>query len=137
MKLFIKNHLYAIFVVLLVLVAGGVYLASHSEPVVALSTQQRHLVRHEKDENKLTMVEQYFEKKIARRFTVKEVKEISMFVIIAALILLICQPLILWYVISGRQKQKHSPDSDEHHFMHHYQNPYRIDHDTDKNFKIM
>lgn len=137
MKSFIKNHLYAIFVVFLILIAGGVYLANTNTPIIAISTQQRHLVRHEKNENQLTAVEQYFEKKLAGRFTEQQIKEVSMVVIIAALVLLICEPLILWFIYSGRKPKQRHPDEPQQHLIHHYQNPYRIDHDTDKSFKIL
>ncbi|WP_125604373.1 hypothetical protein [Lapidilactobacillus bayanensis] len=139
MKLFIKNHLYAIFVILLILLAGGAYLVKTDAPIVSVSSQQRQFVRHEKDENQLNAVERYFEKQLASHFTEQELKEIAITVIVAALILLICEPLILWFIYTGRKPKKHGADESadqQHHLIHHYQNPYRIDHDTDKDFKI-
>lgn len=137
MKSFVKNHLYTIFVIILILAAGGVYWVNHNEPVMAITSEQRHPVRHEKNDNKLTAIEQYFEKRLSSRFTEKKIKEVSMIVIVAALILLICEPLILWFIYSGRKRQKPLPADDHHgHLIHHYQNPYRIDQDTDKDFKI-
>ncbi|WP_261805521.1 hypothetical protein [Lapidilactobacillus luobeiensis] len=133
---FFKKYGYLIFVVVtLGLLVGGYFMTNElsSGPLVTVTGRQQQLVRHEKNENKLTTFERYLEKKLSIHFTAKQLQQAATWVVSLSLAVLLLEPLLVWLIY----RRKPAPTPAEFRQLKSKVNhdPYRIDHDTDRNFK--
>ncbi|MFD1464568.1 hypothetical protein ACFQ4L_00485 [Lapidilactobacillus mulanensis] len=135
MKKFVREHLYLLFVVFVILTLGGIYLVKTDAPIIEVGIQQHQFVRHEKNENhQLTSIEKYWEKQLASNFSEDEIRSGAIIVIAAAFILLICQPIIIW-LFFGNQTKHPAAKVKRKPLLNRQYGPCRIDKDLDKNFK--
>ncbi|WP_461218242.1 hypothetical protein [Lapidilactobacillus salsurivasis] len=134
MSTFFKKNSYLIFVLTILLCLVGGYFVNHQAeetPLVTVSSHQHQLVRHEKNENKLTSFERFLEKQLSLHFTVKQMRDAAHWVVGLSLAILLLEPLLVWLLY----RHKPAPSLAKIRQARLQRQPYALDRDTDRSFK--